>query len=284
MKILEYLYGKVSRCLTDIAIAAMKKKIEYYEEKIEKNNYCSKYAGFLPTTNFSLSMIKKLEAENNYDIEEVKNALDQAFDSFQSDESLDAYKNMDITKSGDLTISEVIVGFKLKESLLMRHVLSTFDLDKNHVFDTEEFKGLYGLLLEQEKEYVFRAFDVSNSGTINAKDVYKLYSIVTENRTTDEQSKKAKKRIQKKFQGNSQWDLKAFVKYFKRLEKEPNGVKPHETREGKKHKERSSGSLNDKRSRKSRNKKSRKSGRKTSRRSRDDESRSLSRRRSRSRK
>ncbi|KAK2719674.1 hypothetical protein QYM36_005229 [Artemia franciscana] len=148
-------------------------KKHYYDAIIEKNKYCLKYSGFLPDI-FKIEDVKNLETAKNSDTEEVKKALDKLYDSQESDESEDAFNQMDVSKEGKLTMEEVIKGLKLEDTPLMRYILSIFDKDKNNIFDLNEFKDLYGTILSQEANYVFQVFDFDRDGIISLSDIIYL--------------------------------------------------------------------------------------------------------------
>ncbi|KAK2709236.1 hypothetical protein QYM36_013038 [Artemia franciscana] len=215
MNLLYKISQVVQDCLTDIASNGMLHKKHYYDAIIEKNNYCMKYSGFLPSI-FNIEDVKNLETEKNSDTEEVKKALDKMYDSQESDESEDAFKQMDVSKEGNLTMEEVIKGLKLEDTRLMRHVLSIFDKDKNNIFDLNEFKVLYGTILSKEAYYVFQVLDFDRDGIISRSDIFRLCKIIPKRHLGTEVKNQLKVEIGKIIPEKGGLNLKDFEPLFKK--------------------------------------------------------------------
>lgn len=197
-EILDYLYVRVSECLTQIAVNALERLERRCNELIERNSLSLKYAGFLPTENFDLSQIQKLEEEEGGNTGNVIKRLDEIFDRFQSSKLEEVFHRIDVSRTGNLSMTEVIDELDLKDSVLMRHVLSSFDRNGNSVFDLSEFRIIYENILRHEMDLVFTVFDVDKNKLVSKEDVIRLMEIESESKIKPSSRAKALDKLSKK--------------------------------------------------------------------------------------
>ncbi|KAK2719673.1 hypothetical protein QYM36_005228 [Artemia franciscana] len=95
-------------------------------------------------------------------------------DSQESDETKDAFKQLNLSKEGNLTMEGVIKETKLEDTPLLGFALSIFDKDKNNIFDLNEFKVLYGTILSRAAYYVYQVFGFDRDDIISFLDTFHL--------------------------------------------------------------------------------------------------------------
>ncbi|KAK2719232.1 hypothetical protein QYM36_004903 [Artemia franciscana] len=216
-KLLDYLYVRVSECLTQIAVNTMERAEGHCNELIERNSLSLKYAGFLPTENFDLSQIQKLEEEEGGNTDNVIKRLDEMFDRFQSNELQEVFRGMGVSRTGNFSMTEVIDKLNLKDTALMRHVLSSFGTDGNNVFDLSEFKFINENILRHEMDLVFTVFDVDKNKLVSKEDVIRLTEIESESKMKSSNRATALDKLSKKIKdpGWTRRDFRQFLSKHK---------------------------------------------------------------------
>jgi serine/threonine-protein phosphatase 2B regulatory subunit len=118
-----------------------------------------------------------------------------AISNFSEDDVRKLYNrfvSLDVDRSGQLEIHEILGIDKAKDNPIAKRVISILDTNKNGKISFPEFLvGVARLTAatdpDSRMKFFFDIYDVNNDGYISNGDLYKVVELMTEDQITDEQ-------------------------------------------------------------------------------------------------